>query len=249
MGITTEPKTDILCEAPKSENQSKEESDKLCFSENVCMSCVGIIDIVNSTKITAQMSRNQMRRFYSHFLNWATAIVTAYGGLVVKNMGDSLLFHFPVPEDQLDKRSIRDCLNCSIALSKLQPNICSKFRAESLPDLNYRISVDFGEVSFATSADAPNPDIFSITVNICSKINSFAAPNMVVIGGDMYEVSKDLSGYSFQETSRTVSVSNRSYPVYTVTESKSGFRVLQFIRNRASPANSQLPKLRGVNEA
>jgi class 3 adenylate cyclase len=95
-----------------------------------------------------------------------------------------------------------------------------KFLSESLPELNYRISLDYGEVSFAKTTDSTTLDIFSTTVNVCAKINNLAAPNTVVVGGDMYQMAKNLSGYTFQSIKKSISVSDRPYPVYIVSEAK-----------------------------
>jgi class 3 adenylate cyclase len=233
MGITPEPKAEILGLTPGSGNQivpSARYEEKLSFSEARSLLCVGIIDIVNSTKITARLKRQQMNRFYSLFINWSTAVVGGYGGKVVKNMGDSLLFYFPVSEN--DIRGIRDALNCGIAMSMLHPSINSKFSSEMLPNLNYRISFDYGEVSFATTKDSSTSDIFGVTVNLCSKINNLAEPNTVIIGGDMYQVSRDLDGYSFKESKKSISVSNKLYPIYTVTQSNAVIPFLRSIRHR-----------------
>jgi class 3 adenylate cyclase len=212
----------------------EEDAERISISEASSPSCVGFIDIIDSTRITARLNCRQMSRFYTHFINWASAVVRAYGGKVVKNIGDGLLFYFPLGEGKDDTKQLVDCLNCSIALTMLHPNINRKFRSEGLPALNYRISLDYGEVSFASTNESSNADIFSVTVSVCSKINSFAEPNSVVVGGDMYEVCKKLGGYSFKDVKKSIMVANRMYPIYTVYESRSVHEYLRATR-RADP--------------
>jgi class 3 adenylate cyclase len=89
-----------------------------------------------------------------------------------------------------------------------------------LPELNYLISLDYGEISFAQTIDSTTFDIFSTTVNLCAKINKVGNPNKVIIGGDLYRIARNLSGYDFQEVKQTISISNRAYPLYTVSEAK-----------------------------
>jgi adenylate cyclase len=223
MGITANPTTQNLNTPSDSTIQLPDfvqEADNISFSEGCCTSCVGIIDIVNSTRVTAGLSRHQMSKYYCLFINWATAVVRGYGGKVVKNTGDGLLFYFPPNGDKEDSKMIRDCLNCSIAMSRLHPNINMKFLSESLPELNYRVSLDYGEISLARTMDSTVLDIFSTTVNVCAKINNIAAPNTVVVGADMHQISKNLVGYSFQELKKTILVADRPYPVYSVSETK-----------------------------
>jgi adenylate cyclase len=196
-----------------------QQSDNIAFSEGCCTCCVGFIDMINSTGLTARLTIHQMSKFYSLFINWVTGVIRGYGGNVVKNTGDGLLFYFP-PVDDSDTKTIRNCLNSAITLSILHPNVNTKFISESLPELNYRISLDYGEVSFARTVDSTTLDIFSNTVNLCAKINNVADSNKVVIGGDLYQVAKNLSGYDFQEVKNTISISHRAYPVFIVSEPK-----------------------------
>jgi len=200
-------------------SDSAGQPDNIYFSEKSCMCCVGFVDIVDSTRITAGLTTHQMSKYYSLFINWVSGIISGYSGKVVKNTGDGLLFYFALLGDSPIK-TVRNCLDSAITLSVLHRNINSKFISELLPELDYRISLDYGEVSFAQTVDSTTLDIFSTTVNLCAKINKVADPNKVIIGGDLYRIAKTLSGYDFHEIKETISISNRAYPLYTVSEAK-----------------------------
>jgi class 3 adenylate cyclase len=193
--------------------------DNIFFSEKSCMCCVGFVDMVDSTRITAGLTTSQMSKYYSLFINWVSGIIGGHSGKVVKNTGDGLLFYFTSLGDSTIK-TVRNCLDSAITLSILHRNVNDKFISESLPELNYRISLDYGEVSFAQTVDSTRPDIFSTTVNLCAKINKVANPNKVIIGGDLYRIARKISGYDFHEVKETISISNRAYPLYTVSEAK-----------------------------
>ena len=198
-------------------SDSASQTDNIFISEKSRMCCVGFVDMVDSTRITASLTTRQMSKYYSLFINWVSGIISGYSGNVVKNTGDGLLFYFALLGDSPIK-TVRNCLDSAITLSVLHRNINRKFISELLPELNYRISLDYGEVSFAQSVDSTTSDIFSTTVNICAKINKVAEPNKVIIGGDLYQIAKNLSGYDFHELKKTISISKRSYPLYTVLE-------------------------------
>ena len=198
-------------------SDSASQPDNIFISEKSRMCCVGFVDMVDSTRITASLTTRQMSKYYSLFINWVSGIISGYSGNVVKNTGDGLLFYFALLGDSPIK-TVRNCLDSAITLSVLHRNINRKFISELLPELNYRISLDYGEVSFAQSVDSTTSDIFSTTVNICAKINKVAEPNKVIIGGDLYQIAKNLSGYDFHELKKTISISKRSYPLYTVLE-------------------------------
>jgi two-component system, OmpR family, response regulator ChvI len=63
----------------------------------------------------------------------------------------------------------------------LNPIINTKLKEEGLPDLSYRISTDYGRVQVAKSLMSTGKDLFRATVNLCSKINSKASSNQMVI--------------------------------------------------------------------
>jgi len=160
-----------------------------------------------------------MSKYYSLFINWVSGIIGGYSGKVVKNTGDGLLFYFALLDDSPIK-AVRNCLNSAITLSLLHHNVNSKFISELLPELDYRISLDYGEVTFAQTVDSTTSDIFSTTVNICAKINKVVEPNKVIIGGDLYRIARNLSGYDFHEVKKTISISKRAYSLYTVSEAR-----------------------------
>jgi adenylate cyclase len=200
-------------------SDSASQPDNIFFSEKSCMCCVGFVDMIDSTRITAGLTTRQMSKYYTLFINWVSGIIGGYNGKVVKNTGDGLLFYFAMLGDSPIK-AVRDCLNSAITLSVLHHNVNSKFISELLPELNYRISLDYGEVSFAQTIDSTTSDIFSTTVNICAKINKVVEPNKVIIGGDLYRIARNLSGYDFHEVKKAISISKRAYPLYTVSEAK-----------------------------
>ena len=200
-------------------SDSARQRDNFFFSEKSCTCCVGFVDMVDSTRITAGLTTSQMSKYYSLFINWVSSIIGGHSGKVVKNTGDGLLFYFTSLGDSTIK-TVRNCLDSAITLSILHRNVNDKFISESLPELNYRISLDYGEVSFAQTVDSTTPDIFSTTVNLCAKINKVADPNKVIIGGDLYRIAKNLSDYDFHEVKETISISNKAYPLYTVSEAK-----------------------------
>src|SRR6186713_1568432 len=75
-------------------SDSAGQPDNIYFSEKSCMCCVGFVDIVDSTRITAGLTTHQMSKYYSLFINWVSGIISGYSGKVVKNTGDGLLFYF-----------------------------------------------------------------------------------------------------------------------------------------------------------
>ena len=74
----------------------------------------------------------------------------------------------------------------------------------------------FGPVRVAIVATSAIDDIFGSTVNTCSKINSLAKPNTLVIGESLYQKVKTLKEFEFEKiTDYTIDADNK-FAVYLV---------------------------------
>ncbi|MBI3639340.1 MAG: adenylate/guanylate cyclase domain-containing protein [Thaumarchaeota archaeon] len=193
---------------------------EITFVEGYTNCCVGIVDIVNSTGITAKLVNGQLCKYYSTFLNTMADIVRDFGAKVLKNIGDSLLYYFPETSFTDKKTAFRNVLECSLAMIDNHTALNQKMYNEDLPDVNYRVSADYGNILIASSFNSSIEDIFGPTVNLCAKINSIAKPNKIAIGGDLYLNVKDLDGYDFDLIKTYSSGLKLEYPVYSIIRSK-----------------------------
>jgi two-component system, OmpR family, response regulator ChvI len=198
-------------------------SEEICFLPNSQNYCVCLVDVVDSTGITAKISdRQKIRQYYSIFINAMAVLLKNYGGKIVKNAGDALIFYFPDSSDPAHEAAFKDILECFTVMILAREIINAKLDAQNLPPVSYRISADYGRVEVATSTSSRTEDLFGTPMNICAKINSMAEPNGIVIGGDLYQTIKSFSfvnnGYGFSELRGGYSVGlNCKYPVYRVS--------------------------------
>jgi len=194
--------------------------NEISFNGDYKNYCICIVDIVNSSKITAPLPKAKVCKYYSVFLNSMAMIAKEFGGIVVKNVGDSLLYYFPQTTDNSNKHGFIDPLECSMAMIEAHDVINQKMREQGLPPVNYRISADYGSVMIAKTVASPNEDVFGATVNICARINHVAIPNSMVIGSDLFEIVKSFDGYQFEPVTVYSSGFRLQYPVYSVTYHK-----------------------------
>ena len=190
--------------------------DTISFSGSGGSYCVGIVDMMNSTKIAATLPDSKIGKYYSIFLNTMNSIVRRYGGVVVKNVGDSLLYYFPETSDPTSKNGFIQCLECGLFMIAAHDAINRILRDEGMPSVDYRVSVDYGKVMMAQSSNSSCEDIFGPPVNTCAKINCKAAPNTIVIGGDLYQIVKDLAYFHFKEVQSYSFGFTFPYPIYSV---------------------------------
>jgi len=193
----------------------QQEDILLQFSEKNEKCCVCIIDIIQSTILTANLSDEQTKNFYEIFINSVAEIVKKFNGIVVKNIGDSLLFYF-TKIDSDDKDYFKNVIDCCLTISDSISEINKKMVEGGLPGIAYRTSITYGTVNIATVATSSVDDIFGSTVNRCSKINRFAIPNGVIIGSDVYEKVKTFNDYEFRNMNATVRT-EAIYSVFLVT--------------------------------
>jgi class 3 adenylate cyclase len=209
---------DSLLKIKEREEVIRQQKDILLqFSEYSSNYCVCFVDIVGSTRLTSKLTDLQTSKFYSIFLNSLATIITRNGGVVVKNIGDALLYYFP-KTDVNDIAPFEDMLKCCMKVLDARGTINNSLREESLPEINYKISATYGPVRVAIIATSAIDDIFGATVNTCSKINSLAKPNTMIIGESLYEKVKNVRGYVFEKTTSYVIDAENKFDVYEVRE-------------------------------
>ncbi len=206
-----------LIEIKEKEDVIKQQEDILLqFSDYSEKYCVCMIDIMDSTKTTSQLSETQTSEFYRIFLNSTALIVRNFGGIVIKNIGDALLFYFPVIHSETEK-TIQKCLDCCLTLGESHKEITAKLQKENLPIINYRTSATFGMVRIARTSTSSVNDIFGATVNRCAKINRSAPANGLIIGEDFYKNAKNLEGFSFKKIESEIISPEHGYTGFIVS--------------------------------
>ena len=175
--------------------------------------CIGIVDMVNSTRISSEMNELEWCQYYETFLNSMAKILPKFGGRVIKNQGDSLLYYFP-ESSKATKVDFLSCLESTQVMIESHDEICENLREKKLPNLDYRISLDYGKVVVMKSNNSFTPDLIGPPVNMCAKMNHLAKPNGVVIGGDLYQNVKDIKNYRYIQKKGFSIGLKFSYPIY-----------------------------------
>ena len=188
----------------------------VAFSTQSQKYCVGYVDIVNSTKISATISPEKLSAYYEIFLNSMSKIIGMYGGKVIKNIGDCLLFYFPESNQSISE-GMKNCLDCGIAMVNSQSIISEKVKSKKLPSLNFRVSADYGTVILMNTNTSDQIDLIGPPVNMCAKINHCAGYNEFVIGNDLRQYVQKFNGYGFQEIESCNVGFKQSYPVYRIS--------------------------------
>ena len=193
------------------------------FSGDSIKSCVGFIDLVDSTKNIATMEGLEyIRKYYSTFINSTSEVVKSYSGKVIKNIGDCLLFYFPKTTNFKDMEVFRETIDCGFKILDERYIINQELSKQYLPPFNYRITIDYGVLDLALVGDYSQIDLFGSTINLCSKINSssLSIPNEIVIGDNFYRILKSFSNiinkYNFINNGEFKVTENIGYLTYNI---------------------------------
>src|SRR5687767_3080112 len=171
-------------------------SNEVRFSGDSIKSCIGFIDLVDSTKNTLTMDNlGHVRIYYSKFINSISAIVKSYGGKVIKNIGDCILFYFPKTSDNKNEEAFTEAIECSLKILDSRYVVNQELSKQQLPPFSYRISMDYGVLDLALVGDYSQVDLFGSTINFCSKINSssLSTHNEIIIGDNFYRILNSFS--------------------------------------------------------
>lgn len=175
------------------------------------------VDMVQSTRMTCQISSSdKLRLFYETFINTLSDIVISHGARIVKNGGDSIICYFPKSKDCVDRSAFREMLECGMEMIRARDALNSGLEAVGLPATSYRISLDYGKHEVVKDSNSDIVDIFGPTMCVCSKINSLAPPNCMVIGGDLYEIVKSLTDFNILAYGQYFVQDKHPYPVFLV---------------------------------
>ena len=176
------------------------DNEQITFINYTQKYCVGIIDIVNSTKETSKLSNpNKLRKYYSLFLNTISSVINNCNGKVIKTIGDSLFFYFPNTCVETNELAFHDVFECGTRMLSSSNIIDSQLYENDLQPINYRISMDYGEVEVAMSDNINEVDLFGSVVNECAKTNHVVASKEWWIGETLYNKvrkSKFISNYA-----------------------------------------------------
>jgi class 3 adenylate cyclase len=190
------------------------EEEEVSFSGLRQDYCVCFIDMMNSTKIASNLAGAELDKYYSIFLNAMATIVRNFGGKIIKNVGDALIYYFPDTANPSNMFAFKDVLECGITMIAAHRVINSRMKSERLPPLNYRISADYGVVAVAKSKSSQNDDLFGSAMNLCAKINSKAPANGMVIGQELYQLVKSLEDFRFERVNEQSDSKYNQYPAY-----------------------------------
>ena len=181
---------------------SMEETQKVLkmYAESKATFVILYVDLVDSTRLSMELSANRLTTIIRAFTQEMSLIVTTYDGYVLKYIGDAILAFFIVDSSDNMYNRCANAINCACSMMKvIRQGINPILNQYDYPELGVRISIDVGENTVVQlgwdthTLDGriilkdPHLDILGYTINITAKMTAFAKPNQIVIGQLVYQ--------------------------------------------------------------
>jgi class 3 adenylate cyclase len=167
-------------------------------------------DLVESTRLLMTLPVDRLATIIQAFSQEMSLMIAAYGGYVLKYVGDAILAFFVVDSRDLYLPSI-NAVNCACSMIKvIREGINPILNQYDYPELNVRIGIDVGEnavvqygwetltVDEKILSKKAHLDILGYTLSIATKMTALAKPDQIIIGQLVYEVLQEKQKSTFR---------------------------------------------------
>jgi adenylate cyclase len=203
------------------------------------------IDLVDSTKLSMTLPIDRLTTIFQAFTREMSLMIEAYGGYILKYMGDAILAFFPVNIADDPYLPCINAINCARSMIKVvQHGINPILEQYGYPEMGVRIGIDIGDqnavlqygwniieslVNDSNNCNLKHKqqlvkkeyyDIIGYTVNVAVKMTGLAKPNRFVIGQFVYDVINEKQKSTFDILNLSIDVwsyvSNRTRAIYGI---------------------------------
>ncbi len=208
VALKSEPEFDI----------SMEETDKILekFAKSKVTLVILHIDLVDSTRLLMTLPVDRLSTIIQAFTREMSLIIEAYGGYVLKYIGDAILAFFTVSIiDEIYLPCI-NAVNCARSVIKIiQNGINPILDQNGYPEMSVRIGIDVGDQNAVLQygwdiihtvdnnkheqiMKRPHYDIMGYTVSVVVKMTGLAKPNRFVVGQLVYDALDEKQKLAFK---------------------------------------------------
>ncbi len=205
------------------------------------------IDLVDSTKLAMTLPIDKITTIIQAFSREMSLMIEAYGGYILKYMGDGILAFFPVNIIDNPYLPCINAINCGRSMIRVvQQGINPILDQNGYPETSVRIGIDIGsdnailQYGWKTlsrsdenngnkhkqqeKARIPYYDIIGYTVNVAVKMTGLVKPNQLAIGQMVYEAldEKQKSAFKMLDIDPNIwsYISSRTGAIYNIYSSR-----------------------------
>ena len=206
--LKSEPKFDI----------SMEETDKILekFAKSKVTLVILHVDLVDSTRLLMTLPVDRLSTIIQAFTREMSLIIEAYGGYILKYIGDAILAFFTVNILEELYLPCVNAVNCARSVIKIiQNGINPILDQNGYPDMSVRIGIDVGDQNAVLQygwdiirtldtnkhkqiMKKPHYDIIGYTISVAVKMTGLAKPNRFIIGQSVYDALDEKQKSAFK---------------------------------------------------
>ncbi len=145
------------------------------------------VDLVGSTQMSMTISVDKLVTIIRAFSYEMTCLANAFGGFVLKYVGDAVISFFPSGHNKY--LACDKAVRCGISmLSIIKNGLNPILNQYDYPELGVKIGVDEGEniiVQYGHDKNSPL-DVLGYCMSVSAKMTSITEPNNITIGEDVF---------------------------------------------------------------
>ena len=177
------------------------------YSKSKVMLVILHVDLVGSTRLSSDLPADRLAAIIQAFIQEMSITISAYGGFVLKYVGDAILAFFLANDDKY--LPCVNAVNCARSMIRIiREGINPILNQYDYAEMNVRIGIDLGEnvvVQYGWDTfnvegkklKRPHFDILGYTINIATKMTTLAKPDQIVIGQIVYDFLDDRQKSTF----------------------------------------------------
>jgi len=145
------------------------------------------VDLVGSTQMSMTISVDKLVTIIRAFSYEMTCLANAFGGFVLKYVGDAVISFFPSGYNKY--LACDKAVRCGISmLSIIKNGLNPILNQYDYPELEVKIGIDEGEniiVQYGHDKNSPL-DVLGYCMSVSAKMTSITEPNNITIGEDVF---------------------------------------------------------------
>lgn len=179
------------------------------------------VDMIGSTKMSSNMSPDELSTIIRSFCQEMACIIEHYDGYVLKFVGDAAIGYFITGDKtQLMAANTAKCARAMIKV--IEEGMNPVIKRQDYPEIKVKITADFGVGSiilYSSNKRRAHIDIIGMVLNLAAKMQSMAKPNQIILGEQIYTKLPPRLKSSFKKVSTT----SKWNPTFTKKHSYSIF--------------------------
>ncbi|WP_126456126.1 adenylate/guanylate cyclase domain-containing protein [Sulfuriflexus mobilis] len=171
-------------------------------------------DIVGYTDISENMPPQDIAQLLNEYFSYIGAATKLYNGTIDKYMGDCAMIVFGIP--QQDPQHIFNAVACAVLIQRLVERLNTIRLDKGLFPVHFRLGINSGEMLAGNMGynDRMEFTVVGDSVNLASRLCTFAAPGEIVINKDTY-IEPGISQQIIAREHKPIKLRNRKHPVTT----------------------------------